>query len=49
MVYKETGEAVLGTGLIAYGISLFQQGLILEGAIVILVGIGFYYWRHRKK
>jgi len=48
MVVKETGQAVLGSGLIAYGIGLVQQGLFLEGAIVILVGICLYWWHHRK-
>jgi len=48
MVVKETSEAVIGTGLIAYGISLVQQGLMLEGGLVILLGIVFYWWHHRK-
>jgi len=49
MVVSETGEAVIGTALIAYGVNLIQMGIMLEGAFLILVGIGFYYWHHRKR
>jgi len=49
MKVREGLEASASTGLLALGISFLEQQRLIEGIVLIVVGVFLYVWHHKAE